>query len=165
MGHQDYFLALLPGSIALFISSPESDIVRCNLFIMGKPRDEKVRILPSTTRRGTTLSTQKDDFERAHRVALQHLQLIEIWVEQHKCLLEQEFIKLGRPRKKADVTRAHNSTFTRWFKQKQLELAKKKTPSTEDEKLIFSLSRGPTHNVRTYQAYDINGYRFYTARP
>ena len=30
------------------------------------------------------------------------------------------------------------------------------------KKLIFSLSRGPTHNVRTYQAYDINGYRFYT---
>ena len=47
---------------------------------------------------------QKDDFKRAHRVALQHLQLIETWVELHKCLLEQQFIKLGRPRKKGDVT-------------------------------------------------------------
>jgi hypothetical protein len=57
VGHQDYFLAPLPGSIDLFVSSLGSDIVRCNPFIMGKPRDGKVPILPSTTRRGTTLNT------------------------------------------------------------------------------------------------------------
>jgi hypothetical protein len=57
VGHQDYFLALLPGSISLFVSSLRIHIVRCNPFIMGKPRDEKVPILPSTIRRGTTLNT------------------------------------------------------------------------------------------------------------
>jgi hypothetical protein len=57
VGHQDYFLALLPGSIALFVSSLRIHIVCCNSFIMGKPRDRKVPILPSTTRRGTTLNT------------------------------------------------------------------------------------------------------------
>jgi hypothetical protein len=57
VGHQDYFLAPLPGIIALFVSSLESYIVRCNPSIMGKPRDGKVPILPSTTRRGTTLNT------------------------------------------------------------------------------------------------------------
>jgi hypothetical protein len=57
VGHQDYFLAPLPGSIALFVSSLGIHIVRCNPFIMGKPRDGKVPILPSTTRRGTTLNT------------------------------------------------------------------------------------------------------------
>jgi hypothetical protein len=57
VGHQDYFLALLPGGIALFVSSLGIHIVCCNLFIMGKPRDGKVPILPSTTRRGTTLNT------------------------------------------------------------------------------------------------------------
>jgi hypothetical protein len=57
VGHQDYFLAPLPGSIALFGSSLGIDIVRCNPSIMGKPRDGKVPILPSTTRRGTTLNT------------------------------------------------------------------------------------------------------------
>src|SRR3954470_20909343 len=56
VGHQDYFLAPLPGSIALFISQLGSDSVLCNSFIMGKARD-KVTIFPSTTRRGTTLST------------------------------------------------------------------------------------------------------------
>jgi hypothetical protein len=57
VGHQDYFLAPLPGSIALFVSSLGIHIVRCNPFIMGKPRDGKVPILPSTTRRGMTLNT------------------------------------------------------------------------------------------------------------
>jgi hypothetical protein len=57
VGHQDYFLALLSGSIALFVSSLGIHIVCCNPFIMGKPRDGKVPILPSTTRRGTTLNT------------------------------------------------------------------------------------------------------------
>src|SRR3954468_19943626 len=56
VGHQDYFLVPLPGSIALFISQLGSDSVRCNSFIMWKPRD-KVPIFPSTTRRGTTLNT------------------------------------------------------------------------------------------------------------
>src|SRR3954451_17260685 len=55
VGHQDYFLAPLPGSIALFISQLGSDSVCCNSFIMGKARD-KVIIFPSTTR-GSTLST------------------------------------------------------------------------------------------------------------
>jgi hypothetical protein len=57
VGHQDYFLAPLLGSIALFVSSPGIHIVRCNPFVIGKPRDGKFPILPSTTRRGTTLNT------------------------------------------------------------------------------------------------------------
>jgi hypothetical protein len=57
VGHQDYFLVPLPVSIALFVSSLGIHIVHCNPFIMGKPRDGKVYILPSTTRRGTTLNT------------------------------------------------------------------------------------------------------------
>jgi hypothetical protein len=47
----------LPGSIALFVSSLGIHIVHCNPFIMGKPRDGKVPILPSTMRRGMTLNT------------------------------------------------------------------------------------------------------------
>jgi hypothetical protein len=57
VGHQDYFLAPLLGSVALFVSSLGIHIVRCNPFIKGKPRDGKFPILPSTTRRGTTLNT------------------------------------------------------------------------------------------------------------
>jgi hypothetical protein len=57
VGHQDYFLAPLPGSITLFVSSLGIHIVRYNPFIMGKPHDGKFPILPSTTRRGMTLNT------------------------------------------------------------------------------------------------------------
>jgi hypothetical protein len=57
VGHQDYFLAPLPGNIALFVSLLGIHIVCYNLFIMAKPRDGKFPILPSTTRRGTTLNT------------------------------------------------------------------------------------------------------------
>jgi hypothetical protein len=67
VGHQDYFLAPLPGSIALFVSSFGIHIVRYNPFIMGKPCVGKFPILPSTTRRGTTLNTS---------VALDSLSLI-----------------------------------------------------------------------------------------
>ena len=101
---------------------------------------------------------RREDLDRAHRVALQHLQLIEPWVEEHKILIERNYMKLGRQRKNGDVSKHHNSSFTRWFKDRQIFQAASQTPSTEDEKLIFSLSQGPGQNVRTYQAYDINRY-------
>ncbi|KAK1699186.1 hypothetical protein QYE76_015883 [Lolium multiflorum] len=108
------------------------------------------------------IENRRDDFDRAHRVALQHLKLTEPFVQEHKSMVEQNYIDMGRPRKMGDVTKKHNSSFTRWFKQTQLVEAQRNTPSTEDEKLIYTLSQGPAHNVRTYQGYDINGYRFYT---
>ena len=107
------------------------------------------------------IAGRRADFDRAHRVALQHIELVSPWVDKHKSLIEQEFIDLGRPRKTGDVTKEHNSSFTGWFKKRLLE-SPTPTPCTEEQKLIFSLSQGPGHNVRTYQSYDINGYRFYT---
>ena len=59
LGHQDYFLAPLPRSIALFISSPGSFSIYCNLlFIMKGNRNPKFPILPSTTRKGTALNSK-----------------------------------------------------------------------------------------------------------
>src|SRR3954464_15282613 len=51
VGHQDYFLVPLLGSIALFISSLRIITVFCYPFIMGETRDGKFPILPSTIRR------------------------------------------------------------------------------------------------------------------
>ena len=34
--------------------------------------------------------------------------------------------------------------------------------SSAEEQLIFALSQGAEHNLMTYEAYDINGYTFYT---
>ena len=71
---------------------------------------------------------------------LQHLKLTEHWVEQHKILIEQNYVDLGRQRKKSDVIRGHNSSFMRWFKKRQLLEAESRKPSTEDDKLILYLS-------------------------
>jgi hypothetical protein len=80
-------------------------------------------------------------------------------VEEHKSFLERKFIDLGRPRKKGDVTREHNSSFTAWFKEKLHGL--QSTLLRRMKNSFFALSQGPGHNMRSYQAYDINGYRFY----
>ncbi|KAK1603809.1 hypothetical protein QYE76_027482 [Lolium multiflorum] len=54
VGHQDHSGA---GEHSFIWKFTWIDIVRCKFSIMGKPRDTKVAILPSTTRKGTTLST------------------------------------------------------------------------------------------------------------
>jgi hypothetical protein len=61
---------------------------------------------------------RRPDFVWAHLVTLQHIELVDPWVEEHKSFVEQKFIDLGRSRKKGDVTREHNSSFTAWFKEK-----------------------------------------------
>jgi hypothetical protein len=101
---------------------------------------------------------RQPDFDRAHRVVLQHLELVAPWVLEHTSFIEKKFSDTGRQRTKGDVTREHNSSFTRWFKEKLLQLHHGNTPSTKEEKLLFILSQGLVMNVRTYQAYDINGY-------
>ena len=53
MGYQDYFLAPLPGSIALFFESLGIYL----LIIMKNLRDPKTKIYPSTTRGGKELSS------------------------------------------------------------------------------------------------------------
>jgi hypothetical protein len=107
---------------------------------------------------------RQPDFDKAHRVALQHLELVAPWVLEHKSFIEKKFSDTVRRRTKGDVTREHNSSFTHWFKEKLLQLHHGNMPSTEEEKLLFVLSQVPAMNVRTYQAYDINGYTFYTEK-
>jgi hypothetical protein len=85
-------------------------------------------------------------------------------VLEHKSFIEKKFSDTGRRRTKEDVTREHNSSFTCWFKEKLLQLHHGNMPSMEKKKLLFVLSQGHAMNVRTYQAYDINGYTFYTEK-
>ncbi|KAK1611841.1 hypothetical protein QYE76_035514 [Lolium multiflorum] len=56
-GSSRLFLAPLLGEHSFIWKFTWIDIVRCKFSIMGKPRDTKIAILPSTTRKGTTLST------------------------------------------------------------------------------------------------------------
>jgi hypothetical protein len=104
---------------------------------------------------------RRADFDRANLVALQHIEVVDPWVVEHKSFIATQLLDRGRTVTDREVIKEHNSGFTRWFKEKLLA-----NPPSEDssakEQLIFTLSQGPARNLVTYQAYDINGYTFYT---
>ncbi|KAK1681203.1 hypothetical protein QYE76_042051 [Lolium multiflorum] len=101
------------------------------------------------------------DFERANLVALQHIDVVDPWVVEHKTFIAKTYSDQGKQRTDGDIIKEHNSTFTRWFKDKMLTYPIDEDSSAE-EKLILALSQGAEHNLMTFQAYDINGYTFYT---
>ncbi|KAK1667248.1 hypothetical protein QYE76_055407 [Lolium multiflorum] len=103
------------------------------------------------------MSGRTSDFDRANLVALQHIDLIDPWLKEHKTMIENS----GKPMMtEAEIYREHNSSFARWFKD---HIDANPPPMDSDkDKLVLALSHGPAPNVMTYQAYDINGYTFYT---
>src|SRR3954469_7852903 len=58
------------------------------------------------------------DFDRANLVALQHIDLVDPWVVQHKTSIEKTYNDRGRQWMDGDVLKEHYSCFTRWFKDK-----------------------------------------------
>ncbi|KAK1605574.1 hypothetical protein QYE76_029247 [Lolium multiflorum] len=103
------------------------------------------------------MSGRTSDFDRANLVALQHIDLIDPWLKEHKTMIENS----GKPMMtEAEIYREHNSSFARWFKD---HIDANPPPMDSDkDKLVLALSHGPAPNIMTYQAYDINGYTFYT---
>ncbi|KAK1667113.1 hypothetical protein QYE76_055272 [Lolium multiflorum] len=103
------------------------------------------------------MSGRTSDFDRANLVALQHIDLIDPWLKEHKTMIENS----GKPMMtEAEIYREHNSSFVRWFKD---HIDANPPPMDSDkDKLVLALSHGPAPNIMTYQAYDINGYTFYT---
>ncbi|KAK1620766.1 hypothetical protein QYE76_026283, partial [Lolium multiflorum] len=102
------------------------------------------------------MSGRTSDFDRANLVALQHIDLIDPWLKEHKTMIENS----GKPMTEAEIFREHNSSFARWFKD---HIDANPPPMDSDkDKLVLALSHGPAPNIMTYQAYDINGYTFYT---
>ena len=105
-------------------------------------------------------SDRRADFDRANLVALQHLEVVDPWLEKHKSFIGKKYSDRGQHRTDVEIIKEHNTSFTRWFKRQLLD---NPPPMTSAEgKLIFFLSQGPAHKLMTYKAYDINGYTFYT---
>ena len=91
--------------------------------------------------------------EKAHFSVLQQLQITETYIEQHLAELR---------RKNADesddwIIKEHKRSFTSWLMNLDL-------PSGEssEEKMIKRLASRPSKMVVTFEAYDINGFTFYT---
>ena len=79
------------------------------------------------------------DFERANLVALQHLTVVDRYVNEHKEFIKQKYAIRGQVRTDEEVIKEHNSSFTNWFRQKVLENPPG-SDASEEEKLVFALS-------------------------
>ncbi|KAK1660624.1 hypothetical protein QYE76_048783 [Lolium multiflorum] len=73
------------------------------------------------------------DFERANLVALQHIDVVDPWVVEHKTFIAKTYNDQGQQRTDGDIIKEHNSTFTRWFKDKMLTNPSKEIFSELDE--------------------------------
>lgn len=94
---------------------------------------------------------------------LQHIEVVDPWLGEHKNEIAKKYSDRGQQRTYGEIIKEHNSCFTCWFKDK-LYNSPPQTDSSTEEKLIFAFSQGAEHCLMTYQAYDINGYTFYTEK-
>ena len=92
-------------------------------------------------------------------VALQHLEMVDPWCKEHENIIRKKYIDQGRERTDGEVIREYNSTFLRWFKERLIADPPMDCP---EGRLLYALAHGPSPNVATFQAYDINGFTFYT---
>ena len=86
--------------------------------------------------------------------------MVDDYVAQHKESITKKYCDKGMLETDDEVTIEHNATFLRWLKQQVLENPPEEGSS--DGLLIHALAHGPVPKLATYQAYDINGYTFYT---
>ena len=96
-----------------------------------------------------------DYYLKAHFCVLQHMTDIEPYIQEHMIIIQTKNPTRGQKW----ITKEHNKNFIEWIKHKvrgQLS-----TGETVDETVGW-LAEGPKFNMVTYQAYDINGFTFYT---
>jgi hypothetical protein len=75
--------------------------------------------------------------------------------------MHMKMLREKNPKKNnATLMKEHNTNFAKWLKN----YFEENPCSKDDEKAfdVYNLAQGPMINVVTYQAYDINGYTFYT---
>ena len=83
--------------------------------------------------------SRRTDFDRANLVALQHLEVVDPWLEEHKSFIAKQYSDRGQKWTDAEIIREHNSRFTHWFKEELLANPQEMLCSEED-KLILTLS-------------------------
>ena len=99
-----------------------------------------------------TLNPDADAFRQAHFLVLQHTTEVSPYIDEHKAHLRIE----NPDRSEAWLARSHMKGFNIWFRDR----IQKSDTCTGDA--LRSLVVGPLFIITSYQAYDINGYTFYT---
>jgi len=94
-------------------------------------------------------------FEKAHLYVLQHLAVVTPYVDAHKDLLRIELGGRGltENQKEAQVLKLHSQRFADWLMTNCVG---------DDDETLKSLARKPNFTVHKWEAYDLNGYTFYT---
>jgi len=99
------------------------------------------------------------DYNRVHTILLQYLSGIQPYTEIHMRSLRTE----NPPKSAKWITNKHNATFASWLKDYCGSYPYDPDDDANgDKEMVYNLAHGPQYNLRTYQAYDINGYTFYT---
>jgi hypothetical protein len=89
----------------------------------------------------------------AHGSVLQHLAIAEPYIEEHLDELRKE----NQNRTEGWIMREHKHHFSEWLMDKNIPFG-----DSLKEKTMNNLASGPSCLVTSWQAYDINGYTFYT---
>lgn len=89
----------------------------------------------------------------AHGSVLQHLTIAEPYIEEHLDELRKE----NQNRTEDWIMREHKHRFSEWLMDKNIPFG-----DSLEEKTMKNLASGPSCFVTSWQAYDINGYTFYT---
>jgi len=100
-----------------------------------------------------TTNPKQKSYDQVHFLVLEHMEVVEPYVLEHKQLLVQQ----NPDRDDAWVSKKHMKEFNNWLKERV-------TGSdilTDD---IKKLPADPLFTMMTYQTYDINGYTFYTVQ-
>jgi hypothetical protein len=90
-------------------------------------------------------------FNKAHYTILQQSSLVAPYIEEHKNLIRHQNPMKSEPW----IAREHVDTFAYWLQQHLI------ADECIDKQLAW-LARGPCSSILTFQAYEINGYTFYT---
>jgi len=100
-----------------------------------------------------SMNSERKTYDKAHFLVLEHMEVVEPYVFKHKQLIVQQNPERGE----GWVAKKHMKELNNWFKD---HVAASNVPSDD----IKKLAAGPIFTVMTYQAYDINGYTFYTVQ-
>ena len=89
----------------------------------------------------------------AHYSVMQSTELMESYIDEHLAIIREE----SNGRTDEWVMKQHKQRFTTWLKDQNIPIGE-----TMDDITISRLAKGPSRQVITWQAYDINGYTYYT---
>jgi hypothetical protein len=100
-----------------------------------------------------------DDHKRVHIVLSQHISMVKPNAKRHMNIIEKE----NPSKSRKWLTDKHNETFAAWVKDDcDRNPYDPNNDADGNGDFVYKLAQWPLYNVRTYQAYDMNGYTFYT---